>query len=347
MTARALWGVVLAGGAGTRFWPLSTPRRPKQFLPLVSSQPLLADTVERLLPLIPVERILILTSGSLAASVAAVLPAIPAENIVTEPHPAGTAAALTYAARIIASRDPAAVMCCVHADWAIGNPVRFRETIVAAAEAASHEHALVTIGIVASRPDTGFGYILPGEVVGGSLRRVARFAEKPSRERAAELIAHGGLWNSGIFVWEASRFVDEVQRRTPELAEALRAGTRDAAGFFGAVRTPISVDVGVLERSADVLVLPGDFAWDDVGTWAALRRVRTRDASGNAAHGDVTLFESRDNVVHATEGAVVLYGVNDLVVVQTAGITVVTTVDRAADLKQLLAAVRPELRDLP
>jgi mannose-1-phosphate guanylyltransferase len=342
-----MWGVVLAGGSGSRFWPLSTPRHPKQLLPLVTDQTMLADTVARLLPLIPAERIIILTATALAEAVRAALPDIPAANVLMEPRPAGTAAALAFAARTVERRDPSAVMCCVHADWAIAHPQRFRESLASAAAIAPTHRALVTVGIVASRPDPGFGYILPGDVVDGAVRRVARFHEKPSRERAAELIGQGGLWNSGIFVWEASRFLAEARQRTPELAAALATAPGDDAGFFAAVTEPISVDVGVLERSPDVLVLPGDFGWDDVGTWAALRRVRTLDGHGNAVHGDVTTHESSGNVVHATEGSVVLYGVHDLVVVQTGGLTVVTTVDRAADLKELLGVIRPELRDRP
>jgi len=181
----------------------------------------------------------------------------------------------------------------------------------------------------------------------GSARRVSRFFEKPSRERAAELIAYGGLWNSGIFVWEAARFLKEVEARTPEVADALRAPAGDTAAFFAGVRAPISVDVGVLERSTNVLVIPGDFGWDDIGTWASLRRVRPLDANGNATHGDAVLCDAHHNVVHAMHGTVVLYGVDNVVVVTKDGLTVVTTVDRAADLKSLLEQLRPDLREQP
>ncbi|HKS07484.1 MAG TPA: sugar phosphate nucleotidyltransferase [Gemmatimonadaceae bacterium] len=340
-----LWAVVLAGGAGTRFWPLSTPSKPKQFLPLATNQPLLADTVARFSPMIPPERTLVVTGEALVASARKAAPSIPAENILGEPRPAGTAAALAWAAQHIEARSPGAIMCCVHADWSIANPQRFRETLAAAAALAPARGALVTVGIVPTRPDPGFGYILPGELLEGSARRVSRFFEKPSRERAAELIAYGGLWNSGIFVWEAGRFLKEVRQRTPEVSGALAASTTDAAAFFGAVQTPISVDVGVLERSTNVLVIPGDFGWDDIGTWGSLRRVRPLDANGNATHGDTVLHDARRNVVYAMAGTVVLYGVDDLVVVTKDGLTVVTTVDRATDLKVLLESLRPDLRD--
>lgn len=340
-----LWGVVLAGGSGTRFWPLSTPATPKQFLPLVSDQSLLADTIERFSPLIPADRTIVVTGATFIDAVAKAAPTIPRANILAEPRPAGTAAALAWAARVIHERDSQATMCCVHADWSIANPAKFREALARAAELAASRSALVTVGIVPTRPDPGFGYIVPGEVIDGNARKVSSFSEKPTRERAAELISYGGLWNSGIFVWEADRFLREVREKTPELSAAIATNVADTAGFFAGVTSPVSVDVGVLERSRDVVVLPGDFGWDDVGTWGSLRRVRPLDAAGNVTHGDAVLKDSRHNVVHAMDGTVVLYGVENLVVVVKNGLTVVTTTDRATDLKTLLEDLRPDLRD--
>ena len=341
------WAVILAGGVGSRFWPLSTPRRPKQLLPLVSDAPLLADTVARLAPLIPAERTLIVTNASLAASVRALLPELPADNVLPEPRAAGTAPALAWAAATVAHRGaPSDVMVCVHADWAIGDDAEFRATLARAVEVAERAHSLVTVGIVPARPDPGFGYIEPGDPVAGA-RRVARFAEKPNRETAARMVASGYLWNSGIFVWRACDFLDEVRAHSPEVAPALPlADAGDIEGFFRAVQR-ISVDEGVLERSARVLVIPGDFGWDDVGTWAALHRVRRRDASGNATFGDVHSVHSANNVVHAEGGSVVLYGVDDLVVVSRDGMTLVTTKERAAELKLLLDALPAGVRELP
>jgi len=341
------WAVILAGGVGSRFWPLSTPRRPKQLLPLVTDAPLLADTVGRLAPLIRPEQTLIITNASLADSVRALLPSLPAENVIGEPRAAGTAPALAWAAATIAGRGaPSDTMLCVHADWAIGDAAEFRATLSRAADVAEREHALVTVGIVPARPDPGFGYIEPGDPVGGA-RRVRRFAEKPNRERAAEMVASGYLWNSGIFVWRAGDFLDEVRAHTTEVAPQLPlAEAGEIATFFAQVK-PISVDEGVLERSSRVMVIPGDFGWDDVGTWAALHRVRRRDAAGNATFGDVHSVASANNVVHAEGGSVVLYGVDDLVVVSLDGMTLVTTKERAAELKLLLDALPAEVREQP
>lgn len=341
------WAVILAGGVGSRFWPLSTPRRPKQLLPLVSDAPLLADTVARLQPLIRPEQTLIVTNESLVESVRALLAWLPAENVIGEPRAAGTAPALAWAAAAIARRGaPADVMVCVHADWAIGNDAEFRATLSRAADVAEREHALVTVGVVPVRPDPGFGYIEPGDPV-GTARRVRRFAEKPNREAAARMVESGYLWNSGIFVWRASDFLDEVRAHCSEVAPQLPlAESGDINRFFAQVQ-PISVDEGVLERSARVMVIPGDFGWDDVGTWAALHRVRRRDAAGNATFGDVHSVQSANNVVHAEGGSIVLYGVDDLVVVSRDGMTLVTTKERAAELKLLLDALPAAVREAP
>jgi mannose-1-phosphate guanylyltransferase len=341
------WAVVLAGGVGSRFWPLSTPSRPKQLLPLVTSQPLLADTVTRLRPIVSSDRTLILTSEALVPSVAALLPDVPASNILAEPRPAGTAAALTWAAQEIARRDgPAAVMMSVHADWAVADPAGFQQALTAAVKTAERHHTLVTVGVVPTRGDPGFGYIQPGEALDAETgaRRVARFVEKPDRARAEQMRRDGHLWNSGIFVWRVGDFLDDVRRLTPEVSAALHANADDMRGFFGAV-TPISVDVGVLERSDRVVVLAGDFGWDDVGTWGALRRVRRTDAAGNTASGRLYPIDARDNVVHATGSTVVMYGVSNLVVVVENDMILVTTVERSADLKTLMDALPRGVRE--
>lgn len=339
------WGVVLAGGVGSRFWPLSTPRRPKQLLPLVGDAPLLVDSVRRLEPLVGNERILIVTNRTLVDPIAELLPEIARDQVLAEPRSAGTAPALVWAAREIAVREgDSATMLSIHADWSIADANAFRRTLARAADVAEHRQALVTVGVVPSRPDPGFGYIQPGEAVNGA-RRVARFIEKPDRARAERMVNEGFLWNSGIFVWRVEDFLREVRAHARELTRGLPALERgDVQRFFDDV-TAISVDHAVLERSSSVFVLPGEFGWDDVGTWASLHRVRAKDASGNAVAGAVHLVAAQDNVVHAEGGSVVLYGVNDLVVVSRPGLTLVTTIDKAADLKTMLDALPASVRD--
>jgi mannose-1-phosphate guanylyltransferase len=340
-----LWVVVLAGGVGSRFWPVSTPTRPKQLLPLVTDKPLLADAVSRLRPLAGPERTLILTNDVLVPHIAALLPEIPEDNLVAEPRAGGTAAALTWAAAEIARRDgPDAVMISVHADWSIADDHGFRETLRRGANVAQTHHALVTVGVIPTRPDPGFGYIQPGEELEPGVSRVRRFVEKPDRAHAEAMRADGYLWNSGIFVWRAGDFLDDVRRLTPEIAPALHAHADDITAFFAAV-TPISVDVGVLERSDRVVITPGDFGWDDVGTWGALHRVRAVDAQGNAATGRTYAVDADGNVVHANGTTVVLYGVSNLVVVAQDDLVLVTTIDRSADLKTLIDALPRGVRE--
>jgi mannose-1-phosphate guanylyltransferase len=289
----------------------------------------------------------VLTNAGLVDAIAALAPRIPRANLVAEPRPAGTAAALAWAAHLIQQRaGDDAVMFSVHADWAVKDADGFRRTLAAAADAAERHHALVTVGVVPDRPDPGFGYIQPGDKLEGAVRRVARFVEKPDRARAESMVRDGYLWNSGIFVWRVGDFLEEVRALTPEIAPHLAAHRDDLAAFFGAVTSGIAVDVGVLERSVRVLVLPGNFGWDDVGTWAALRRVRECDADGNAVAGRVHAVDAHGNVVHADGNGVVLYGVSDLVVVTRDGLTLVTTIDRASDLKSLIQSLPAAFRDL-
>jgi mannose-1-phosphate guanylyltransferase len=344
MAAGERWVVVLAGGVGSRFWPLSTPERPKQLLPLISSQSMLLDTLDRLAPVAPLERTLVLTNASLADAIRAAVPTLPGANVVAEPKPAGTAAALAWAAQLIAKRGgPEAVMISVHADWAVGDVAGFQKALIAAAAAATEHKALVTVGVVPTYPNPTLGHIVPGDVVVGTLRRVSRFVEKPKVELATELNAQGALWNSGIFAWRVGDLLEEVRKHCPEVAPALAAHGDDADAYFSAVKS-IAIDHGVLERTSRLMVMPGDFGWSDVGTWAALRDVRERDSEGNASNGRVLMRDARDNVVHADGTTVVCYGVDGLVVVALNGMTMVTTVERAAELKTLLDALPEQVK---
>ncbi len=346
MSGVPTWVVVLAGGVGSRFWPLSTREHPKQFLPLLSDQPMLRDTLDRLAPLAGAECTLVLTNAELANGVRAIAPELPPDHVLAEPRPAGTAAALAWAAsRIAKTAGPDAIMVSVHADWAIADVPRFRDALRLAAAEAARTRGLVTVGIVPTHADTGLGYIEVGDATDGAARRVARFVEKPKRERAERLLAAGALWNSGIFAWPVGVFLDELRTHCAPVAEPLAGAGDDAARFFGAVQEPIAVDVGVLERSARVFVLPGSFGWNDVGTWSALRSVRARDGEGNVAHGRVHLRDSWDNVVYAAGSHVVLYGVRGLVVVEHDGVVLVTTEEQARNLKPLLEQLPSSLRD--
>jgi mannose-1-phosphate guanylyltransferase len=222
----------------------------------------------------------------------------------------------------------------------------FRRTADLALSIARRHDRLVTVGMVPSRPETGYGYIVPGAPLDESARTVARFSEKPDAASALDLMAAGALWNSGLFAWTAERLLAEVRAHTPEVAAALEPLERgDVAGFFRAV-SPISIDVGLLERSDAVAVVPGAFAWDDVGTWQALARVRPKDTSGNVVVGSASLHEAHDCIVWSERDTVVLDGVQDLVVVQANGRILIMPTERAASMKQLLDSLPAEVRDI-
>lgn len=340
------WAVILAGGSGTRFWPLSTPRHPKQLLPLTGPRSTAEDTVARLDGLIPRERVLVVTGAALAPALGERL-ALPPANLLVEPRAASTGPALVWATVEAARRDPDAEVLSLHADWAVGDPAAFRRTAELALATARRHDRLVTVGIVPSRPETGYGYIVPGPPLDATARRVARFTEKPDARAALDLIAAGALWNSGLFAWTAAALLREVTRHTPELAPGLEALRRGQVEEFFSRVTPVSIDVGVLERSDAVAVVSGAFSWDDVGTWEALARVRPRDAAGNVLVGPAVARDSADCIVWSEDQIVVLHGVRDLVVVQAHGRILVMSRDRAPAMKDLLEALPPEVRDLP
>jgi mannose-1-phosphate guanylyltransferase len=339
------WGILLAGGSGTRFWPLSSPSVPKQLLHLAGPRSSAEDAVDRLTGFIPPERILVVAGPHLAAKLAERLP-VPAENFLVEPRAAGTGPALVWATVVAASRDPDASVISMHADWAVRDTSAFVATAASALDTACRHHRLVTVGMVPSRPETGFGYIVPGARLDTAARAVDRFIEKPSASVALDLMADGALWNSGLFAWCARDLRREVEAHTPEIAPYLpRLDAGDVEGFFRDVRA-VSIDVGVFERSAAVAVVAGDFPWDDIGTWEALARVRPRDRRGNVTHGAVTLVDCRDCIVWNAGPPMVLSGVHDLVVVHANARTLVMDRRRAAELKATLDALPPDVREL-
>jgi mannose-1-phosphate guanylyltransferase len=339
------WAVLLAGGSGTRFWPLSTPETPKQLLPLSGAGSTAEESVERLTGLIPRERILVVAGESLTARLRTLLK-LPADNFLVEGRAASTAPALIWATWEASRRDPDAEVLSLHADWAVGDAAAFRRTADAALLTARQHDRLVTVGVVPSRPETGYGYIVPGAPLDQRARTVARFSEKPDAATALDLMAAGALWNTGLFAWTARRLLSEVERRTPEVAPALnRLEAGDGAGFFREV-TPISIDVGLLERSDAVAVVSGAFAWDDVGTWQALARVRPKDPSGNVLVGPGFLQDAHDCIVWSDRDPIVLCGVKDLVVVHANGRILVMPAERAAQMKQLLDVLPADIRDI-
>lgn len=339
------WAIILAGGAGTRFWPLSTPTRPKQLLPLATMRPLALEAVERLDGLVDREHILLVTGSALADPLREAL-RLPVANVLVEPRAASTAPALAWATIEAGRRDPDARVLSVHADWAIADAVAFRRTAQRALDVAATQDVLVTVGVVPTRPETGFGYIIPGAVLDGDATRVETFTEKPDSAGARTLIAEGAVWNSGLFAWTARRLRAELEAHTPELAPALPLlDRRDVVGFFAGV-TPVSIDIGVLERSDRVAMVPGNFPWDDVGTWDALPRVRGGGPDGNVSHGPVYLNGAERCVVWSDGDPIVAHGIKDLVVVHANGRILVVPRALAGELKATLDALPKHVREV-
>ncbi len=351
----ALWAVVFAGGIGSRFWPLSTPARPKPLLALVSEQTLIEETVGRLQPSIPPERVLILTSRDIAPAIRSATKDVPDENVLVEPRPLGTAAALAWGAQELVRRAGPSAMCvAIHADLAVDFPEEFRRTLRRAAAYAAREQALVSVGITPTRPETGFGYVLPGPpldadtpLARGGAATTRGYVEKPSEAVADTMIADGARWHGGILVGAAEIVLAELRAVTPEVRDGLESlASGNLPGFAGMVRAT-SLERGLLERTQRLLVLQGEFGWDDVGTWASLRRARDLDDDGNGAVGQVHFVEADCNVVHAERGTVVVYGLSRMLVVTLDGLTFVTSLDRATDLRPLLDALPGSMRINP
>lgn len=341
--------VVLAGGVGSRFWPASTPRRPKQLLPLASDRPLIVDTVERAAPIAGADRIRILTGEAVGRAIQAGT-GLPDSAFMLEPQAKGTCPVLAWAAFEAAKTSPDTVLVSLHADHDIEPADAFVRLIQEASQIAHETERLLTIAVPPTRPEVGYGYIHAGEEitrVGSAVcYDVQAFVEKPNLETAEQYVADGYLWNSGIFVWRADTFLDEVRAHEPGVAAALPHLERgDVAGFFDACPN-ITVDDGVLEPSNRVATVPATFTWDDVGSWEALTRTRELDESGNVLIGDAHLVDSSGNVVVAEDGSVVLFGVSDLVVVKKGEVAFVTTRAKSPDLKALLSELPEHIKAL-
>ena len=353
-----IYALVLAGGSGERFWPLSRKSRPKQLLNLFSTATLLEQTITRLNGVVPLANILILTNCEQESSVHKLLPDFPKENIVAEPAKRDTAAAIALGAAWVALRDHSATMIVLPADHLIADQIGFENTLLAAVAAAQETGDLVTIGIKPSWACPGFGYIELGEKVsrikvpeGMSVHSVVRFREKPNAELAESFIRKGNFrWNAGMFVWQLPSILSAFERHAPELAAFIER-IHETKDFEGALRTDfpklpkISIDYAVMEKASRVLEVEAAFDWDDIGGWTAISKYLPQHASGNAGNCTITTLDAVNNLAFSgSKKHVAFLGVHDLILVETEDAILVCRRDQAERIKQLVAQIPTELQ---
>lgn len=335
--------VIMAGGAGQRFWPLSTADMPKQFLDLEKTgRSMIQATFDRLLPVTgAAERVFVVTGERYAALVREHLPQVPEENLILEPIGRDTAPAVAFATLTVGRRLGNPVMGLFPSDHRVGNPGAFQETLRQAIALTEETKGLVTLGIEPTYPATGYGYIERGEGAGGGYK-VARFVEKPDKARAEAYLASGRYsWNGGIFLWHVNTIVEELARFTPELLQPLGEAVEEGkvAEVFPTLKK-ISIDYAVLEKTQKAYVIPADFDWDDVGDWVALERLLNQGKSrANTVVGRHVGLESSGNIIYTKdeEDMVVILGVHDLVVVKHDDTVLLVAKDQVQDIKRLLA----------
>jgi mannose-1-phosphate guanylyltransferase len=340
---------ILAGGEGTRLWPLSRSRRPKQLLRLGGERSLIQQTVDRLLPLVEPRQILIVTERTHADDLRAQLPELPDSSIIVEPTRRGTAAALLLAALHVKARAPEATWASLHADAFITDDEDFRRTLSAALEAAATGEYLVTTGVQPRFAATGYGYIQRGERIGEvqglPFYRVRRFVEKPDQMTAEAYVESGDyLWNPGVFVWKNTALLSAFEALQPEIYRVLTSVPLDGIDSAYPAVPKETIDVGIMERASNVATIPADFGWSDIGSWAELWELATRpsDANVTLGSGRVLTADSQGNLVYADGRAVALVGVNDLVVIETEDAVFVCPRDRAQDVKLIVSRLQAE-----
>ncbi|HYF94933.1 MAG TPA: mannose-1-phosphate guanylyltransferase [Symbiobacteriaceae bacterium] len=341
--------VVMAGGRGERFWPASTPDRPKQFIDLTGGGTLIQQTVNRLAQIIPFRDIFVVTAASHVDLAQTQLPQLPRRNFIVEPVGRDTAPCVGLASIWLEKFDPEATVLVVAADHFIPDQERFCDIAQAGINFAAKSGGLVTFGIKPTRPETGYGYIELGELSSYSetepVHRARRFVEKPNAAIAADYMASGRfLWNAGMFVWSLRAIREEIERHLPELHNGLEELACCPTVEELQAKLPehfprlpkISIDFGVMERSDRVFVIPSDFRWDDLGSWTALARLRTPDRDGNVVKGLVLTEDCRNVMVEANGGRLVAaLGVSDIIVVETEHAVLVCAADRTQDIRRL------------
>ncbi|SFG22737.1 mannose-1-phosphate guanylyltransferase [Desulfotomaculum arcticum] len=347
------FAVIMAGGRGEGFWPRSRLAVPKQFLNLIGEKTMLQLTVERVEEMVGISGTYIVAGLDFKDIIMEQVPHLPEENIIIEPYGRDTAAAIGLATLILERKDPREVMIVLPADHYIGDVPCFQEVLKNAVTAAWREEGIITIGIAPHRPETGYGYICQGEmldtIAGVPLYRVFQFLEKPSYAKAVRLLACGNyLWNSGMFIWRVNLIRQLIEKYIPQLARGLNKigqamGTEQYPAVLKEVYAElpgISVDYGILEKEDNVLVMRGDFGWDDIGSWTALDRYAEKDERGNVIEGRGVLLDTSDTFIYSPGKTVGIIGVESLIVVNDRDSILVCRKNRAKEIKKVVQALK-------
>ncbi len=337
--------LILAGGSGTRFWPLSRKARPKQLLALEGERSLLQETVDRLQPLVAPADVWICTTVALADAVRAQLPEVPAEQVLAEPMGRNTCPAIGWAVGLMdAGKEPIAVL---PADHRMADDAAFRSILGRAAQAVEEHGYVMTLGVTPRWPETGYGYLELGAELTDGLRHVLRFVEKPDLAAAQAYLAGGRhLWNAGIFVFRGATLLELVAEHQPALAAGLAelaAEPARAAEIYASLPAE-SIDVAIMEKLDDIATLPLDCGWSDLGSWEALHEILPKDEAGNALRGDALALDSSDNLIVSEGGLVAVLGVEGLVVVRTGDTVVVLPKARSQEVRRLVSELAARRR---
>lgn len=341
----AVFAIVLAGGAGTRFWPASRAAQPKQLLPLVGREPLVAATVRRVAPLAAPDHVLVATGAHLLEATRAALPDVPAENFLAEPAARNTAPAIAWATAVVARRDPDASCLVLPSDHFIADETAFRACVTQALDGATRGD-LVTLGVRPTRAETGFGYVECGAELAPGLFEARRFVEKPAREKAEQYVASGTyLWNAGMFFFRAQAMLAALRQHLPDVARVAETCAREPAAVSSLFPSmpSVSIDYGVMEKAARVAVVPGDFGWSDLGSWESAWELAAKDGDGNVLPAGSVALDARGNLVWDPSGrgrTYALVGVSDLVIVETEDAVLVVPRERAQEVRLVVERLR-------
>lgn len=343
-----LTALIMAGGRGTRFWPLSTEEKPKQFLNLIGNETMIQMTINRIKPIVPMERIFVCTVEDYVDLIKEQLPELPERNIIIEPVGRNTAPCIALSAFVIKKYYNNATMVVLPSDHLIRDEEEFRRIISNANEfVEKHDNSIVTLGMKPSRAETGYGYIKCGNDIQNinenQIVKVEAFVEKPHKEKAEEYLKNPSyLWNGGMFLWSANNILEQIRKYSPntyealhEIEEAKEEELRELINRKYSETEAISIDYAVLEKSKDIFVIPSEFGWDDIGSWEALDRYMEKDEFGNLNIGEVKAVKSKNNIIVSSNNEVIIDGISNIYVVENDGKIIIGRKNKIEKIKSL------------